>query len=263
MRILLRVAYDGTEYFGYQIQPKGRTIQACLEAAASDLFGCPVHMTGGSRTDSGVHSYGNPVVFDIDTRMRPESIAPALNTRLPDDITVMSSDAVADDFSPHAIPSRKTYEYRIVCARYVYPTEKRYIYHMHIDLDTERMRRAGEYLVGEHDFTSFSSPKAQVTSRVRTVYSLNVSEKTIISDKGDMSLPDGARRYITIRVTGNGFLYNMVRIISGTLIDAGRGRIAPSSVPEILAGKDRRLAGPTVPPQGLFLMGTKFERKQE
>ena len=132
---------------------------------------------------------------------------------------------------------------------------------MHIDLDADRMRRAGEYLVGEHDFTSFSSPKAQVTSRVRTIYSLNVSEKTVVSENGDMSLPDGARRYITIRVTGNGFLYNMVRIISGTLIEAGRGRINPSSLPEILAGKDRRLAGPTVPPQGLFLMGTEFERR--
>ena len=262
MRVLLRVAYDGRRYAGWQIQPDHMTVQEAVEDALHDLFPKQedLNLIGGSRTDAGVHSYGNPVVFDVDTRMAAERIAPALNARLPEDIRVISSVEVAADFHPHHVESKKTYEYRIMNARVVMPTDGPYFYGVHVPLDVEKMREAAAYLLGEHDFTSFSSVHAQVKSRVRTIYELSVTEDHV--DRPGRDLVPGARlqeeRRITIRVTGNGFLYNMVRIIAGTLIEVGRGKMTPEAVRDALAGMDRELAGPTAPPEGLFLIGTEF-----
>lgn len=239
MRVMLRVAYDGTAYSGWQIQQNAVTVEQRLKEALEELFAAPIELTGASRTDAGVHARGNVAVFDVDTRMPAEKIAYALNTRLPEDIRVVRSSEAAPDFHPRYAECVKTYEYKIWNAEFPDPTVRLYSHFEYRHLDAERMNEAARFLVGEHDFTSFCSAGAQVQSKVRTVYSAEVWR-------------DGPM--ITVRVTGNGFLYNMVRIIAGTLIKAGQGIILPDGVKKALDGRDRGLAGPTAPARGLTLV---------
>ena len=260
MRVLIKVAYDGTDFAGWQKQPGQRTVEGELLKALADLFSREIDLIGGSRTDAGVHSYGNPAVFDIETRMPVERIAPALNVRLPEDVRVLSSSAVAEDFHPHKIKSRKTYEYRIRVARTLLPTDRYYFHTVHVALDLAAMQKAADLLVGKHDFTSFSSVHAQVTSRVRTIYELQVTGEGHETSDQLKAHMEPTEMDVRIRVTGDGFLYNMVRIIAGTLIEVGRGAMSPLSIKEILEAKDRSLAGPTAPAKGLFLIGTEFEK---
>ena len=243
MRVKLVVAYDGTNYAGWQVQPNGITIEEKLNEALSDLLQEPISVTGASRTDAGVHSLGNVAIFDTASRMPADKICYALNQRLPRDIVVQSSCQVADDWHPRYAAGRKTYEYRILNRRMPDPTRRLDTYHYYYALDADRMNEAASYLVGEHDFTSFSSVKAQVKSRVRTIYEARVYRQ------GDI---------ITISVTGSGFLYNMVRIIAGTLIKVGAGEIEPEAMQAILEGQDRELAGPTAPPHGLTMIGIEY-----
>lgn len=246
MRVKLVVAYDGTNYCGWQIQPNGITIEEMLNKHLSELLGEHIVVTGASRTDAGVHSMGNVAVFDTNTRMPAEKISYALNQGLPEDIVVQDSCQVPEDFHPRFSKSVKTYEYKILNRRFRLPLERNTSYFYHYPLDVAKMQQAAVYLVGEHDFTSFSSVHAQTNTFVRTIYSLDVSKD------GDM---------IYIRITGNGFLYNMVRIIAGTLIQVGAGMIEPEYMEAILAGKDRELAGPTAPAHGLTMVGIAYEEK--
>lgn len=243
MRVCLRVAYDGTNYHGWQVQPNGITIESVLNQALSDLLKEEITVIGASRTDSGVHSLGNVAVFDTDTRMPAEKISYALNQRLPEDIVVQESKEVAPDFHPRHCDSVKTYEYRILNREFRDPTRRYNTYFYHHKLDAEQMKKAAQYLVGEHDFKSFCSIHAVVETTVRRIYAIEVKREEDV---------------ITIRVTGNGFLYNMVRIIAGTLIQAGSGAIAPEKVKEILEAKDRSAAGPTAPACGLTMIGIRF-----
>lgn len=243
-RVMLIVAYDGTNYCGWQIQPNGRTIEGELNQALSELLGEKIVVTGASRTDAGVHSYGNVAVFDTNARMPAEKISYALNQRLPEDIVVQRSKEVAADFHPRHVKSKKTYEYRILNREFRDPNRRRDTYFYYRGLDVEAMREAAGYLVGEHDFKSFCSIKAQVETTVRKIYALTVDKH------GDV---------ITIRVTGNGFLYNMVRIIAGTLIQVGSGERKPEDMPEILEALEREAAGPTAPAHGLTMIGIEFE----
>lgn len=243
-RIKLVVAYDGTNYCGWQIQPNGETIEGVLNRELSSLLGGDIKVTGASRTDSGVHSLGNVAVFDTDTRIPPEKISYALNIRLPEDIVVQDSCEVAPDFHPRHCNSRKTYEYRILNRRFAMPTRRLDTYFYHRPLDVERMQQAARYLEGTHDFKSFCSVNTVVEDTVRTIYTLQV-----IKDADDI---------ITIRVQGSGFLYNMVRILAGTLIQVGIGAMEPEQMTEILEAKDRSASGPTAPAQGLTMMGIEF-----
>ena len=243
-RIKLVVAYDGTNYCGWQIQPNGETIEGVLNRELSSLLGEDIKVTGASRTDSGVHSLGNVAVFDTDTRIPPEKISYALNIRLPEDIVVQDSCEVAPDFHPRHCNSRKTYEYRILNRRFAMPTRRLDTYFYHRPLDVERMQQAARYLKGIHDFKSFCSVNTVVEDTVRTIYTLQV-----IKDADDI---------ITIRVQGSGFLYNMVRILAGTLIQVGIGAMEPEQMTEILEAKDRSASGPTAPAQGLTMMGIEF-----
>ncbi len=247
MRVKLVVAYDGTNYCGWQIQPNGITIEEMLNKHLSELLGEHIVVTGASRTDAGVHSLGNVAVFDTNTRMPAEKISFALNQRLPEDIVVQNSCQVPEDFHPRFSKSVKTYEYRILNRKFRLPLERNTSYFYHYPLDVEKMQQAAACLVGEHDFSSFSSVHAQTNTFVRTIYSLNVKKE------GDI---------ISIRITGNGFLYNMVRIIAGTLIQVGAGIIAPEKVQEILEGKDRELAGPTAPAHGLTMIGIDYIQEE-
>ena len=242
-RVRLTVAYDGTNYHGWQIQPNGITIESELNRCLSDLFGEQIEVIGASRTDSGVHALGNIAVFDTTARMPAEKVVYALNQRLPEDIRVQRSEEVPIDWHPRHVESRKTYEYRIYCAKFPMPVKRLYSYFIYHEPDIDRMQRAAAYLVGEHDFKSFCQIGAQVQSTVRTLHSLEV-----IRQDSD----------IVIRVCGNGFLYNMVRIIAGTLLDAGLGRKEPEDMLRILEARDRSAAGPTAPPQGLTLMKYEF-----
>lgn len=243
-RIKLVVAYDGTNYCGWQVQPNGETIEGVLNRELSSLLGEEIKVTGASRTDSGVHSLGNVAVFDTDTRIPPEKISYALNIRLPEDIVVQDSCEVAPDFHPRHCNSRKTYEYRILNRRFAMPTRRLDTYFYHRSLDVERMQQAACYLKGTHDFKSFCSVNTVVEDTVRTIYTLQV-----IKDADDI---------ITIRVQGSGFLYNMVRILAGTLIQVGIGAMEPEQMTEILEAKDRSASGPTAPAQGLTMMGIEF-----
>ncbi len=238
-RIKLVIAYDGTNYCGWQLQPGKPTVEAELNRALSELLREAVTVTGASRTDSGVHALGNVAVFDTESRIPAEKISYAVNQRLPEDIRVQSSYEAAPDFHPRKTVSRKTYEYRILNRKIALPTERLYATHIYYDLDVIRMQEAAEYLVGEHDFKSFCSVKTQALDTVRTIYQLTVTKEEDI---------------IRIRVTGSGFLYNMVRIIAGTLMEIGRGAYPPERIREILKGCDRSLAGPTALPQGLKLL---------
>lgn len=244
MRVKMIVAYDGTNYKGWQVQPNGITIEEVLNKNLSNLLGEQIVVSGASRTDSGVHSLGNIAVFDTNTRMPADKIAFALNQRLPEDIVVQGSCEVEDGWHPRYQNSRKTYEYRILNRTFRMPTRRLDTYFYHYPLDVEKMKKAASYLEGEHDFKSFCAIGAQVKTTVRTIYACDVEKE------GDI---------ITIRVTGNGFLYNMVRIIAGTLVQVGGGAIEPEAVKEILAKKDRSAAGPTAPAYGLTMMGIEFE----
>lgn len=243
MRVKLVVAYEGTNYCGWQIQPNGITIEQVLNETLSSLLGEEITVTGASRTDAGVHSLGNVAVFETHTKMPAEKISFALNQRLPEDIVVRESCQVPEDFHPRFSKSRKTYEYRILNCRFRQPLERRTSYFYHYPLDVSAMQKAAAYLVGEHDFTSFASVHAQTNTYVRMIYALDVVRE------GDM---------IRIRVQGNGFLYNMVRIIAGTLIQVGAGIKKPEDMESILAGKDRELAGPTAPAHGLTMIGLEY-----
>ena len=243
MWVKLVVAYEGTNYCGWQIQPNGITIEQVLNETLSSLLGEEITVTGASRTDAGVHSLGNVAVFETHTKMPAEKISFALNQRLPEDIVVQESCQVPEDFHPRFSKSRKTYEYRILNCRFHQPLERRTSYFYHYPLDVSAMQKAAAYLVGEHDFTSFASVHAQTNTYVRMIYALDVVRE------GDM---------IRIRVQGNGFLYKMVRIIAGTLIQVGAGIKKPEDMESILAGKDRELAGPTAPAHGLTMIGLEY-----
>ncbi len=243
-RVRLTVAYDGTAYHGWQVQNNGITIESELNRCLSELFQEPIAVIGASRTDAGVHALGNVAVFDTCARIPAAKIAYALNQRLPEDIRIQRSEEVEPDWHPRHCESRKTYEYRIYRGEFPVPTKRLYAHFTYRPLDVERMQRAAVYLMGEHDFKSFCQTGAQVESTVRRIYELDVRE-------------EGAD--VVLRVCGNGFLYNMVRIIAGTLMEVGQGRREPEEILEILERKDRSAAGPTAPACGLTLIKYEFD----
>lgn len=247
-RVKLTVAYDGTNYCGWQVQPNGITIESELNKHLSELLKEEIHVIGASRTDAGVHAMGNVAVFDTTARMPAEKISYAMNTRLPEDIRIQESRQVADDFHPRFCETVKTYEYKICNRRFPDPCSRLYSLFYYWDLDEKKMQQAADHLVGTHDFTSFCTNKSEVTDRVRTIYSLDVKRD------GEM---------ITIRVCGNGFLYNMVRIIAGTLLRVGSGMMDPDEIPAILEAKDRTRAGDTARPQGLTLVQIRYPEEEK
>ena len=243
-RIKLVIAYDGTNYCGWQIQPNGLTIEEVLNRKLSELLKEEIQVIGASRTDSGVNALGNVAVFDTNTRIPAEKISYALNQRLPQDITIQNSIEVSMDFHPRHCNSIKTYEYRILNRKFPMPLERLYSYFVYMPLNVLPMKKAAEYIVGEHDFKSFCSTRSQVENTVRRIDSLTVTKEN------DM---------IIIRIMGNGFLYNMVRILVGTLMKVGLGVYPPEHVKEILEACDRSKAGPKVPGRGLTLVKIDYE----
>ena len=242
-RIRLIVSYDGTNYCGWQKQPNGITIEEVLNNTISKLTGEEIEIIGASRTDSGVHAYRNVAVFDTNARMAADKFAFAINQRLPDDIRIQYSDEVEAGWHPRKNDCIKTYTYRILNRKIDIPTERLYAHFCYFNLDVYKMREASGYFIGTHDFTSFCSQKSQASSPVRTIFSLEV-----LQDE-DM---------ITVVIRGDGFLYNMIRIIAGTLIKVGMGVYPPSHITEIMKAKNRKLAGQTMPAKGLTLVEIEY-----
>lgn len=243
-RVKLVVAYDGTNYHGWQVQDNGITIEEVLNRTISELVQEDIKVIGASRTDAGVHACGNVAVFDTESRIPGDKFSFALNQRLPEDIRIQESCEVDADFHPRYADTVKTYEYNILNRRFELPSKRLYAAFCYYPMDIERMNQAAAYLVGEHDFKSFCSAGAQVQTTVRTIYAVNVT-------KGD--------DMVHIRITGNGFLYNMVRIIAGTLMQVGTGLMEPEQVKEILEARDRSKAGPTAVAKGLTLVEIRYE----
>lgn len=238
MRVFLKVAYDGTTYHGWQYQNNQPTVEGELLKAIEQLVGEAVEIIGASRTDAGVHALGNIAVFDTNSSIPANKFSFALNNILPEDIKIVESKKVPNSFNPRFDVKNKTYEYRILNSQVMLPTHRLYSYNYYGKLDLEAMKKAAKYIEGEHDFTSLASVHAQVQSYVRTVFLCEVIQEN---------------NTIIIRVNGSGFLYNMVRIIAGTLLEVGRGKIKSDEVKNIIESKDRSKGGPTLPPQGLML----------
>ncbi len=259
-RIRLTVAYDGTGYAGWQIQPHAITIEEVLNTELSRLLNEDIHVIGASRTDSGVHAEGAVCIFDTESRIPGDKFSYAINVSLPQDIRVLRSEEVEGDFHPRRVKCLKTYRYSIWNDTFELPTKRLYTHWIYGKLDIDRMRQAAAYLVGEHDFKSFCKEK---TEREKAFDGL-IDTSPRIKEEGTVrritSLAiDKEGKQVNIFVTGNGFLYNMVRIIAGTLIDVGKGRLAPSAMEEILKAKDRRFAGQTAPAKGLCLVGYEWD----
>ena len=244
-RLRILVAYDGTDYCGWQIQPNGITVEEVLNDKLSKLTGEDIHVIGASRTDSGVHALGNVAVFDTESPIPPERLGYALNQKLPEDIVIVRSEEAPLDWHPrYQKQVTKTYEYHIYNAAFPNPLKRRYSAFVSYPMDIEKMRKGASFLVGEHDFVSFCNVRTNVEDTVRRIDGIEIDKKG---------------EDITIRVTGNGFLYNMVRIIAGTLIRVGRGFYIPEKVKEILDVKERTKAGVTAPPEGLVLVEIKYD----
>lgn len=242
-RVLLKIAYDGTKYCGWQIQPNGLAVEEVINKTLSKLFNEDIVIIGASRTDSGVHAIGNVAVFDTNARMPADKVSYALNQRLPDTIVIQDSFEVPGDFHPRYCRSNKTYQYNIRNSKFPLPTDRLYSHYVYYPLDIEAMQEAANYLIGEHDFKSFCSNGTRVVDTVRTIYDIKILKEN---------------HNISIVINGNGFLYNMVRIIVGTLIKVGLTIYPPNYMIEILEKKDRDYAGPKAPANGLTLVKIDF-----
>jgi tRNA pseudouridine38-40 synthase len=242
-RMKLTVAYDGTDFHGFAKQNNAISVQEMLEAAVFKVTGQNVEVIGSGRTDAGVHANAQCCVIDVMTRISPKKMPYALNSKLPLSIRVTSCEIVEPTFHPRFDTKQKTYRYSIYNGAFMTPFNYKYTMHHSKPLDIGAMRQAGQYLVGTHDFKSFCSTKTTVQSTIRTIFSLEIQKVE------DM---------IYIDICGNGFLYNMVRIIVGTLIQVGEHKRLPESVKEILQKKDRTCAGPTAEAKGLMMYAVDY-----
>lgn len=241
--IKLLLSYDGTDFSGWQRQPDRRTVQQELEQAIGRLTGVEPTTTASGRTDAGVHAVGQVVHFLTASRHPPETFLKALNALLPHDVRVRGAWEVPQAFHATLDAKRKLYRYVIDNGRVADPFQTRYAWHVFAPLDATAMHRAAQALLGRHDFHSFETQWPNRTSSVRTITHVAVNR---MAD------------FVWVDVEADGFLYNMVRAITGTLVEVGKGKWSESKVAEALAAEDRREAGPTAPPQGLFLVRVSY-----
>jgi len=241
--IFIVVAYKGTNYFGWQKQKKEKTIQSEIESAVFKVLHEKINLTGSGRTDAGVHALGQTANFKIQSQIKEGKLLRALNANLPDDIRIRNLKEVDENFSARYSTKKKTYRYRIYTEKTKSPFEDEYSYFYPYDLNVKFVKKALKYLVGRHDFTSFSSIKDMNKSKIRTIKQIHVYKTGWV---------------LNVEFIGNGFLYNMIRIIMGTVIDLHMHKRSPSEMKKILQGRNRDLAGPTLSPKGLFLVDVKY-----
>lgn len=243
-RFKMIVAYDGTDYHGFARQNDTVTVQGTLEKAIKRITQQESLTLGAGRTDAGVHAKGQCVVFDSETTIPTDRLLKALNSQLPPDIVIQSIEEVDSSFHPRFGAKRKTYRYQIWCNPLPDPFTYRYALHYPYQIDEKKMQAAARHMIGEHDFACFCASGSQVKETVRTIYSIDIKRE------GPM---------IAVDICGNGFLYNMVRIIIGTLLYVNEGKLTAEDIPAIINGKDRKKSGPTVPPQGLTMLNIVYE----
>lgn len=243
--VKIEISYDGTRYKGFQkLADNDMTIQGKLEAVISKMTGENIELIASGRTDMGVHAIRQVANFKTNTKEGVDKIQKYLNMYLPEDIVVMSAEEVEERFHSRYNVKSKTYVYKIDNNEYPSPFNRKYRTHIPKKLDIKKMKDASKFLLGEHDFSSFVSSKSKKKSNVRTIYSIEINSK------------DGN---IDIYVKGNGFLHNMVRIIVGTLVDVGLGKIDPEQMKNLLLAKKRTLASDTAPAKGLALLDVKYK----
>jgi tRNA pseudouridine38-40 synthase len=240
--IKLILSYDGSDYHGFQLQENAGSVQGTLEQALFQLLGTAVRVASAGRTDTGVHAEGQVVNFRADTRIPVERLPFALNAVLPDDIVVRAAEIVPDTFHARFSAVSKTYAYTIDNAPHPRVLTRKYSYHFRFPLNVTDMAAAASSLLGIHDFVAFRATGSTVRTTVRNLMRLDVAEHD---------------SFVTITAEADGFLYNMVRIIAGTLLEVGSGRRAPDLVP-VLASRERRSAGPTAPAHGLVLKAVRY-----
>ena len=243
MRIKITVSYDGTAYCGWQVQPNGLSVQECVESAVLNATGERVRVTGSGRTDAGVHALCQVAHFDTNSTIPPQKIYKALNIHLPRDIRVMDSELVDDDFHACNCAKRKTYRYSFYVSNVEKPLKDRYAVMLEKLPDIELMKESARLFIGEHDFKAFCSSGSGAKTTVRTIYGVDVDF-------------DGEN--LQVCVTGNGFLYNMVRIMVGTLVNVGCGKTPQSTIDKMLLFGERSLGGKTLPARGLCLMNVEY-----
>ncbi|MBO4251241.1 MAG: tRNA pseudouridine(38-40) synthase TruA [Clostridia bacterium] len=243
MRIKLTLSYDGTCFCGWQKQKNGVSVQGTVEDAVFSLTGERVSVVGSGRTDAGVHAKGQVAHFDTNANIPPEKFYKALNTLLPSGVKALSSEKAAENFNANRSAKRKTYEYSLYLSDVEQPLKERYATRVFGDIDTEKMQKAAEILVGEHDFKAFSATGGSVKTTVRTIYGIEVKK---------------SGEDIKIKVCGNGFLYNMVRIISGALVKIGKGEMPVENLTRALETGERKLLAETLPAKGLCLSAVEY-----
>jgi tRNA pseudouridine38-40 synthase len=246
-KIRFTIAYDGTDYHGWQVQPGVKTVQETLCQAATSLIGRKVHVHGASRTDAGVHAMGQVGLIETVTPIPTENFPKALNDRLPHDIAVLDATEPPWNFNLIGDVKRKLYRYTIHTGTIRPVLNIRYCWHLPVRLDAAAMNTAAQALVGTHDFRSFASAADRRESTVRTIFRCDVT-------RGQAENQD----WVTVEVEGDGFLYNMVRIVAGTLVDIGHGRWEPAMMAAILEARDRTAAGQLAPPSGLCLVWIRY-----
>lgn len=239
MNVKILLEYDGTNYHGWQRQKNARSIQEVLEEAISAITGEKIRVTGAGRTDAGVHAAGQVANFKTNTRIPVEKLPYAINSRLPVDIVVKEARMVSEEFHARLSAKAKVYSYTIYNAPFPSPLLRNYTYFFPLPLDMGAMKEAASQFVGLHDFSAFRASGSPVKSSVRQINRLEINR---------------CQDLIKIEIEANGFLYNMVRIIAGTLLDAGLHKINPGEVASIIRSGDRDRAGKTLPPQGLCLL---------
>lgn len=241
------IAYDGTNFNGFQKQPNGRTVQEEIEKTLTKMAnGKEITVFGSGRTDAGVHAMGQVIHFDYPEERPLERMRFALDTQSPEDIAVKEVAIVSEYFHARYLVKEKTYQFRVDIDKPRSPFRRHYASYFPYPIDVEKIQRALPDLLGTHDFTSFCASGSSIEDKVRTIY----EAKMEVNETGDELL-------FTFR--GNGFLYKMIRILVGTLLKIGNGRLAEDSIPEIIAKKDRNAAGPTAHPEGLYLYEVKYE----
>ena len=242
--IKLTIEYDGKDFKGWQKQPNKLNIQGEIEKAIENITGEKVELIASGRTDAGVHAMGQVANFKTNSNMPIEKIPIAINSQVKNSIRIQNAEEVDENFHSRFNCKKKTYRYVIDNSKYGSAIYRNISYHMPIKLDVEEMKKAIKYFEGEHDFKAFKSSGTSSKSSVRTIYKADI-------------ITEGTN--IAIDLTGNGFLYNMVRIIAGTLVEVGMGNIEPEEIKSIIESKKRENAGKTLQPQGLYLVRVEYD----
>ncbi|MTI66237.1 MAG: tRNA pseudouridine(38-40) synthase TruA [Firmicutes bacterium] len=244
--IKLVIEYDGTNYYGWQVQPRLKTIQGEIKSAIRKITKEDVRLFGSGRTDKGVHANGQVANFKTFSTIPGHKFKHALNTVLPMDIVIKDSEEVDESFHSRFSATGKKYKYILCNKKTRSALLRNYTYHVSYDLDIKNMEKAASYFIGTHDFYGFKASGSAIKDTVRTIYSLDIEKRNEL---------------IEFNIEGNGFLYNMVRIIVGTIIKVGNNNISPESIQSIIKSKDRKRAGDTAPSQGLYLEKVYYDNK--